>query len=122
MSSLILVKKGRIEPDSSFVLTYTYDGELDPGDFPNWELLTVGQDRMGYYHIWLINPDENADIQAVETLNILTDEPRYIIIAYKYYKNNVLYVFNLDFDRLHYDQVEPELGSEPSDNIIVKYF
>ncbi len=91
---------------------YTYDGLYDPIVFFDWEIVKSGMCENGHFHVVVMNPDKDADIPLVETMNISSGilDGGYRVVAYRYYHiiEKQWYIFGLNPDS-HYQQIQPEI-------------
>jgi len=88
--------------------SYTYDGEFDPMVFFAWNIIRKGVCSNGHWHFYLKNPDEKSDVKFVETMNVNIGGSTMRIVAYRYFKNNIEYIFMLDVNKGHYTQRAPK--------------
>ena len=76
---------------------FTWDGELDPNEFDNWELISVIPNPGGISWVLIKNPDNSASIGTVALLVDLNSN----LIGYRYFKNGepLGYFFNMDQEK-----------------------
>lgn len=71
---------------------FTWEGELDPNDFNDWEVISVQPTPQGPLWMFLKNPDETSPIDIVA---IAVD--RYAeLLMYRYFKYGIPHVFIFD--------------------------
>ncbi len=95
---------------SLFCLGFTYDGTLNPSDFPKWEVINVFHDPMGapLHHIVVQNPDASSSIKEVEVVVLPIKDDIVLVIAYIYECDGKEYLFMLNKETNNYDQVLPK--------------
>lgn len=98
---------------TSTSFAYTYDSKFDPAIFYEWERRGERICPAKHYHFAAINPDENSDMKIVETLNFII-EGRVYMGGYKYFKDDIEYMFIFDPSKNHYEQMKPEKGGDKS--------
>ena len=84
--------------------TYTYEGDVDPEVFMNWnrsdvEFFTDGENN--YAQFKLPNPDHDSPISQVVAV-VVVENNNMTLIAYGYNKNGIDYVYALDLEKNHY--------------------
>lgn len=84
--------------------TYTYDGDIDPVEFYGWTPIKGWTCEKGHFHIVLTNPDKDAEISMVETINISGKGQAWIIVAYRYLKGRVIHGFSFNPRTLNFDR------------------
>lgn len=86
-------------PNSEANTTFTWEGELDPNDFDNWETDSTLQGPV-YGLMWVIikNPDLKSPIEKVALL--LDVEAS--VFAYRYFKHGRAYMFLYDDEKDRY--------------------
>ena len=87
---------------------YTYDGDLDPHVFMEWEIIDSRYFGEGIVGMWLTNPDKTADIPMVDAVLLVSSDEDVVVIAYRYIKYNIEYVIMLDYETKHYELREME--------------
>lgn len=60
---------------------YTYDGPLDPGIFFKWPIVESWLSGLGFHHIIVKNPDEDADIPYAELIATNTTTVAYVYFS-----------------------------------------
>ena len=88
--------------------SYTYDGELDPQQFFEWDQVPGSQPIIanGAVFIDIQNPDKEAVIKYVRVGCIPVGPGLTMILGYRYNKHGEIYVFVLE--GTHYKQVSPK--------------
>jgi len=77
------------------VFGYTYEGELDPGEFRDWPIINQKMVSSLTIKVLIQNPDPQAEVQKVE-IYVFTSTNK--IMAYRYFKDNEVYLYKLDID------------------------
>ena len=83
---------------------YTYDGDIDPVVFLEWEI--TGQDYQEGYYLFRYENLEH-EIQIVEAIFIYGDD-QFDLIGYKYVKDNMIHLFVLDPMTNHFQLMTTE--------------
>jgi len=80
---------------------YTYDSEIDPIVFMEWEMADKQFIPPSIIFITMINPDKEAEIKEVVTMHV-TDGDGLILMGYSYLKGDEEFIFVLDWENNHY--------------------
>lgn len=86
---------------------YTYDSEIDPGEFQNWNIIKKVRTGLTEGMAVLENPDRTAKIKAV----IVSMRGRFLI-TYEYMIGDKKYKYEYDFDTKHFGLVSGETLGE----------
>lgn len=105
ISALILIFSFKYAQPSELIRQtaggFTWEGELDPNEFVEWPR-DAGSYRMINPVIGKVtveNPDKNSPIQRIQILIYLPAEK---LIAYRYFKEGKIYIYELDCNKNKY--------------------
>ena len=74
------------------LVSFTYDGELDPNNFDKWEEISRHITPQGRFWVFIKNPDETSSIKTVVMLVTFQGN----LIGYRYFKYGRPYQFTLN--------------------------
>jgi hypothetical protein len=77
---------------------FTWEGELDPNEFDNWDLISVMPNPGGTSWVLVKNPDKSAPIDTVALLVDLNTN----LLGYRYFKNGEPFGYFFDMDQEKY--------------------
>ena len=76
---------------------FTWEGEFDPNEFDNWEMISVIPNPGGISWVLVKNPDKSASIDTVALLVDLNSN----LLGYRYFRHGEPfgYFFNMDQEK-----------------------
>ena len=80
------------------LVSFSWEGELDPNDFDNWEVISIQPTPRGLVWMFIKNPDPASPIDIVA---IATDVNA-ILHGYRYFKYGIPYKYVFDDEQEKY--------------------
>ena len=77
---------------------FTWEGELDPNELDNWELISVIPNPGGISWVLIKNPDKSA---SIDTVAMLVDSNSNLL-GYRYFKHGEPFGYFFDMDQETY--------------------
>jgi len=81
-----------------FLIAFTWEGELDPNEFDNWELISVMPNPSGISWVIVKNPERQNAIDYAALLVDLNAN----LLGYRYFKHGEPFGYFFDMDQEKY--------------------
>lgn len=77
---------------------FTWEGELNPDEFDNWNLISVQPTSRGYLWVFMENPDQTSPIDVV-VMEVDSDS---MLRGYRYFKYGEPHIYIFDNSQQKY--------------------